>query len=217
MTLTTSSPRLSFIIFDIETTGLPKSYNAHFSDNKAYDSSRIVQIAWKLFDAGCASANAPASPSCISTESFIIQCDGFRIANSHFHGITEERSELEGVPLETALRAFYRDALMADMLIAHNIQFDYNILLNHVFRIKDFECIQRLVSMQKLCTMKSTTDVCRLSGRNGKGFKYPKLVELYQYVFSKPPLYPQHDAGWDVVTLSECVLELIKKGQLHLK
>ena len=39
-----------YLIFDTETTGLPKDFNSHYSDFHNWDTARCVQVAWQLHD-----------------------------------------------------------------------------------------------------------------------------------------------------------------------
>lgn len=57
-----------YIIFDTETTGLPRDYNAPMSDVDNWP--RLVQIAWQLHD---------AKGKLLSNHNYIIRPEGFTI------------------------------------------------------------------------------------------------------------------------------------------
>ena len=57
-----------FLIFDTETTGLPKKWNAPLSDSENWP--RCVQIAWQIHD---------FSGECIENRSFLIKPEGYTI------------------------------------------------------------------------------------------------------------------------------------------
>ena len=63
--------------------------------------------------------------------------------------------------------------------------------------------------------MMKSTSYCKLPGKNGKGFKWPKLEELYQVLFGKQ-MENAHDALADVMACKECFFELIKLGIITL-
>lgn len=67
----------------------------------------------------------------------------------------------------------------ADFVAGHNIEYDEEILsyeLERLGRRGDY-------SPQKtLCTMRSSTDYCKLQGR-GFSYKPPKLSELHRHLF----------------------------------
>ena len=57
-----------FLIFDTETTGLPKNFKAPISDTDNWP--RCVQIAWQLHD---------SDGSLIENKDYLIQPDGYDI------------------------------------------------------------------------------------------------------------------------------------------
>ncbi len=63
--------------------------------------------------------------------------------------------------------------------------------------------------MATVCTMKSSTDHCKLQGR-GFSFKPPKLAELHRFLFGEY-FEGAHDAMIDVEATMRCFLELVKR------
>ena len=86
-----------FLIFDTETTGLPKNYNAPVSDSDNWP--RMVQLAWQLHD---------AQGNLLQHDSIIVKPEGYSIpfATIQIHGITNERANEEGINLEETLQKF---------------------------------------------------------------------------------------------------------------
>lgn len=69
-----------------------------------------------------------------------------------------------------------KDFLSADLIVAHNLEFDYK------FMCKEFLLANRQFNVKNgFCSMKSTTDVCKLKRASGSGYKYPKLSELCDF------------------------------------
>lgn len=68
----------------------------------------------------------------------------------------------------------------ADIIVGHNIDFDVKVVGCEMFR---YNINNELSSKRRICTMKSTTDLCKISG--SYGYKYPKLQELYKKLFNK--------------------------------
>ncbi len=62
---------------------------------------------------------------------------------------------------------------------------------------------------KKLCTMKSSTDYCRLPGPYG--YKWPKLSELHIKLFGEN-FEEAHDASVDINATEKCFWEMRKKG-----
>jgi len=62
-------------------------------------------------------------------------------------------------------------------------------------------------SKPKLCTMKTSTDYCRIPGNYG--YKWPKLSELHQVLFNKG-FDEAHDASVDINATERCFWEMKK-------
>ena len=185
---------MNYLIFDTETTGLPKTWNApvHKLDNWP----RLVQIAWSLYD-----EKEKAQINC----SIIINPEGFSIPKeaSRIHGITTEKANREGELLINVLNEFCqvlnRDNLT---LVAHNMGFDEKIVGAELLRMN---IKSNFFDLPKICTMKSTIDYCNLPNK-----KYPKLEELY-YILFKTGFKDAHSADIDVAACARCFFELRKK------
>ena len=88
-----------FLIFDTETTGLPKKWNAPLSDLENWP--RCVQLAWQLHN---------EKGECISQQSYIINPDGYTIPfdAERIHGISTELAIKEGENLSKVLSEFQK-------------------------------------------------------------------------------------------------------------
>ena len=69
-----------------------------------------------------------------------------------------------------------------------------------------------LSSKRKFCTMKSSVKFCAIPGF--KGYKWPKLIELYRKLFSKD--FNQHNALDDIKATADCFWELKKRRVIKL-
>ena len=192
-----------YLVFDLETTGLPvKHYDGYtrryapYTDNPSYDTSRIVQIAWVVIT---------IDGEILDDGNFTIKRDGFDIplVASNIHGITNERSDAEGVDIINALIAFETSLDMCETLVAHNIQFDYNILLNHAYRYSCDGLIAKLQGKRLFCTMEASVDLS--ASRDGK---YLSLGKLYRHYFNEDITEP-HRAENDVDACAECFLQMM--------
>lgn len=179
-----------FLVFDTETTGLPRSFSASITDLDNWP--RVVQLAWQLYD-----ANGNLSQD----ENFIILPDGFTIpeAAAKIHGITTERAICEGVPLERALLGFAGALKSARVLVAHNIEFDTPIVQAEFLRLR---LPPAFGAQTRVCTMKSSTKFCG---------KWPKLAQLHSKLFGCD-FEGAHDAKVDVAICAKCFFELRKRG-----
>lgn len=186
-----------YLFFDTETTGLPKNYQAPLDDFLNWP--RVVQLAWSIYD---------ADGHHWDSKNYIIKPDGFLIpaAATAIHRISQERAEKEGLPLRLALDDFLADAQAVEYLVAHNFDFDEKILGAEFLRTGLSSVFSQA---NKICTMKSTVQVCRLPSPRG-GFKWPNLNELYSHLFSKS--FPEaHDAAFDVRACADCFFELKRR------
>ncbi|MBK6833773.1 MAG: hypothetical protein IPG89_05635 [Bacteroidetes bacterium] len=99
-----------FLIFDTETTGLPRNYNAPLTDFDNWP--RMVQIAWQLHD---------AKGALLQHDSIIIKPEGYSIPleTIKIHGITNERANEEGKDLKISLEVFAQAVAQSNYLCGH--------------------------------------------------------------------------------------------------
>lgn len=188
-----------FLFFDFETSGL-----GDFKKQKA------IQLAW-----------------IISNKDFeIIHKKSYWInnqtkINTNFHkDISVEFLNKHGENIESVLIEFFEDVLDIiknnGKLIAHNLEFDINILYNEVNNvdIKNYPSKKELEENYCLCSKNLTQNICKLTPLIRGNYKYPKLVELYNYLFHKEPEIKLHNAINDTFILYECCKELSKRNIL---
>lgn len=173
-----------FLFFDTETTGLPKNWKASYKDLNNWP--RLVQLAWIIGD---------DNGSIIKLNNYIIKPQGFSIPYeaTKVHKISTLRAEQEGKDIQIVLKEFAKDIAQADYLVAHNMNFDINVVGSELYR-NSIE--SDIFKKKKICTMESTVDFCKING-GYYGYKYPKLSELYQKLFNS--IFEEaHDASADV-------------------
>jgi len=188
-----------FLIFDTETTGLPRSYNAPLNDFDNWP--RLVQLAWQLHD---------EEGKLIEVKNYIVKPDGFTIPynSEKIHGISTERAEKYGVELQFVLDEFEKAIERAKFSVGHNISFDNNIMGSEFLR-NEFE--NPLPALKAIDTMKSSVDFCAIPGGKGGGFKYPQLAELHFKLFNEG-FDEAHNAAADVEATARVFLELLRIG-----
>lgn len=186
-----------YLFFDIETTGLPKVRDASITNLNNWP--RMVQLAWLRYD---------ENQNLIFEANYIIKPEGFTIPAdaSKVHGITTEKALESGVHLETALQEFSEVISKSEIIIAHNMDFEEKIVGAEFLRsgVKSV-----LFDKQRFCTMKTTTELCQITGPYG--YKWPKLSELYYHLFKKD-FEDAHDAAVDVKACVGCFFELMRVG-----
>ena len=192
-----------YLIFDTETTGLPKRWDAPLTDLDNWP--RCIQIAWQLHD---------ASGTCIDHQNYLIKPKGFTIPfeSEQVHGISTALSEAEGTPLETVLEKFVVALKRTKHLVGHNINFDRNIMGAEFIRINGNDPLESF-SLIDTCT-EETAALCQLPGGRGGKFKLPTLGELYYHLFESR-FEEAHNATADVEATSRVFLELLRQVKIH--
>lgn len=185
-----------YLFFDTETTGLPKNkqYNAPSSNLDVWDSCRLVQISWIL--------QTDNRKNILSKGDFIIRPDGFEIPkeSSDVHGITTERALAEGEDLKKVVYYFLGAAKLADVIVGHNVSYDMHVVGAELIRTWGKDFIQDLKTED---TMLASIEFCGIPSPYGRGFKYPKLMELYKKLFNKE-FDDAHNSMADITATAEC-------------
>lgn len=187
-----------FLIFDTETTGLPKKWKAPLSDFDNWP--RMVQLAWQCHD---------LEGNFLFAKNHVIIPEGYTIPDDvvEVHGISTEIANEKGIPLKDALIDFVEDVKKAKIIIGHNVEFDINIVGSELLRC---EMQEIMTSAPRFCTKIESTEFCAIRSKSG-GIKSPTLTELHLKLFNNP--FPEaHNAAADVEATSRCFLELIRVG-----
>jgi DNA polymerase-3 subunit alpha len=194
-----------YLIFDTETTGLPKRWNAPISDKDNWP--RAVQIAWQLHD---------AMGNCLEHKDFLIRPDGFNVPYDaeKIHGISTELAQEQGEDLTVVLKVFNEALSKAKFVVGQNVGFDINIIGCEYFR-KDMATPLTELPVLDTCT-EHTATLCKIPGGRGGKFKLPTLTELHEYLFDEP-FAEAHNATADVEATTRCFLELIRLGEYKQK
>jgi DNA polymerase III epsilon subunit-like protein len=185
------------LFFDTETTGLPGDWKAPVTQTNNWP--RMVQLAWLQYD---------DQENLISEANYIIKPDGYDIPGDAvaIHGITTESALQNGVELSSVLAEFSSVVDESKMLIAHNMDFDEKIVGAEYVRMG---LKSSIFDTRRLCTMKTTTDLCGIPGNYG--YKWPTLSELHRFLFGSD-FKDAHDASIDVKMCAKCFYELVKRG-----
>lgn len=186
---------MKLLIFDTETTGLPKSRKP--SSEGPNNWPHIVSISWVILD---------SETNQIEKErSYTIKPNGWTIPEEsiRIHKITNEIAERDGVSLSAVMGEFLAESY--DSLVAHNMEFDYNVLDNAIRW--DLGMAFNEIRKQKICTMELSRTICNMKTLFGKP-KAPKLSELYTYAFgTAPDMDALHNSLVDTKLLVKIVQE----------
>src|SRR5690625_5893982 len=101
-----------YLIFDTETTGLPKRFDAPYTDTDNWP--RCIQIAWQLHD---------AMGNVIEHQDYIVKPEGFNIHfdSEQIHGISTELATEKRVPLAEELEKYNKDLGITILVIVKHL------------------------------------------------------------------------------------------------
>jgi DNA polymerase III epsilon subunit-like protein len=186
-----------YVFFDTETSGLPRDWSAPASDVSNWP--HLVQIAWVCCD---------ADGKTTTSHEYLIKPQGFKISKQaiELHGITTEHALREGVDLAPVLAEFSGAVQSARTVVGHNLDFDLKVVQAEWVRADMKDAFAR---KRKCCTMKSSTDYCRIPGKYG--YKWPKLDELHSKLFGRG-FDGAHGALADTQACMRCFFRLQELG-----
>ena len=188
-----------YLIFDTETTGLPKRWDAPITDTDNWP--RCIQIAWQLHD---------EMGNLIENQDYLVKPEGFNIPYDaeRIHGISTELAMQDGVSLAEVLEKFNIALSKTKFIVGQNLGFDVNIMGAEFHRLGVHS---QMSSMPVLDTCTEVTaSLLQLPGGRGGKFKLPTLTELHSYLFNKP-FSEAHNATADVEATTRCFLELVRR------
>ncbi|MDT0688017.1 DNA polymerase III subunit alpha [Autumnicola psychrophila] len=188
-----------YLIFDTETTGLPKRWDAPLSDSANWP--RCIQIAWQLHD---------DMGRLVESQDYLVKPEGFNIPYDaeKIHGISTELAAQNGITLQEVLEKFQVALDKSKFVVGQNVGFDVNIMGAEFLRLQMDNSLQNLPILDT-CT-EVTAEMCKISGGRGGKFKLPTLTELHEYLFDEP-FAEAHNATADVEATTRCFLELVRK------
>ena len=194
-------PQPQTLIFDTETTGLPRFRNADVFENPMFWPD-IVSICWSVYQ----------GTKFIKREYHIIKPGSWTIPaeSVKFHGITQDQAINEGKPLADVLAALKTDILSSYCVIAHNLEFDKKVLFHaYYWRLnEDPRTFWPLAA--EFCTLQKSMWELKIPGKYPKAsdpYKMPSLDELYVATFDEPPPPNAHSADRDVMVLEQIIMK----------
>lgn len=206
--------RGKILVFDTETTGLlprPDEQTLEI-DTLPY----ITQLAFVLYD-------ADACELMRSYNRYIRIPANVRISEkiTELTGITNEMCEKKGVRIEDAMITLYQAVQEADIIVAHNIDFDMRMVSletkRNIFAIgsaiqdlqPEFHHYCGMFKKRLYCTMHETREYVGIrvvSKMTGKPyFKNPTLGELYRKLYGNDAT-GLHNAFEDVIVCLKCYM-----------
>jgi DNA polymerase-3 subunit epsilon len=210
------------MIFDVETSGLiPNNSEGVPLSNLPH----ILQISFVIFD-----TQYWGVEKSVNTYINVPQAVKILPMITELTGITREMCD-KGDSIINALCEFQKEYARCDMIVAHNINFDRNMICIEMRRNKD-ELIslfdsnlvfnaeyEKSNSKEIYCTMNMGRNVCKIERMSKAGkpyYKSPKLSELYEYLFGMTPM-DLHNSLVDTYICMRCLVKMRFKFDLSLK
>ena len=204
---------MRILFFDTETNGLPSIRNAHPNAIDVWPS--VVQIAWQVVEW---TKDKDREVRILESSCFIVQPDDamrWSEDSARIHGITKEMALKDGTPRSVVFPLIHALLGSCDCIIAHNLAFDKPVLTCELIR----QGFSPTFPPLEYCTMEKTKALCKLPtpfSRPSDPYKFPKLAELYAYLFGSADGILFHSAEVDVECLVRCFQELVKRGFIDL-
>lgn len=162
---------MKICVWDTETTGFP------VRDGKLEQQPYIIQFAAIIgeFD------KSTSDYTELERHNILIKPPiSIPFASSQVHGIYDK--DVADKPfISDSIDAIIRVLNQAEVVAGHNVSFDEEILGYELARLGR---AGEYTPAQVVCTMKGSTDYCKLQGR-GFAWKPPKLAELHKFLFDE--------------------------------
>jgi len=209
---------MKIIIFDTETSGLPKS--KLISPDTLNLWPNIVQFSYLIYDTDLNIITDIFDNIVKMEEGFDINEDSTKI-----HGITNIISKEKGINITTIIENFFKNLINIDLIVGHNISFDINMLKVEILRLiynknntilnEDLKSLKYnlhfITNFKNIyCTMKESLELCgvKILDKSGKEYlKFPKLIELHEKLFECIP-NNLHNSLNDILVTLRCFLKL---------
>jgi DNA polymerase III epsilon subunit-like protein len=195
---------MKVLVFDTETTGLPKEKNASIYKTELWP--HIIQLSYIVY---CSDEN-----NLLTVEDDYIKISDDVIieeASQAIHQISREKLNKKGISIEKSLQKFNNWAEKCDLLVGHNVSFDKRMVMVEGIRNKI-----RMNIQDTYCTMKQSTEICKIEREFPDGtkyFKYPSLSELYEHLFNHTPKNT-HNALIDILICMRCFCKIELKKDI---
>jgi len=201
--LVVSIKTMRILVFDTETTGLPKERNPSIYQTQQWPF--VIQLSYVVYDSEL-------------NEVVVLVNDYINIAfdtqiskeSQQVHNITREMLN-DGITIKEALHKFNEYSKHSDLIVGHNVSFDKRMII--------VEGIRNKINMEMgetYCTMRNSTEICKIEKINPEGekyFKFPTLSELHFHLFKKIPKNT-HNALIDILICLRCYCKIELKKDI---
>lgn len=212
----------SIIVFDTETTGLPRSKIINSETLHLWP--HVVQFSYVMYNVGQIKMEKVKDIVVKIPENIVMSEETINL-----HKITNEQTQRSPFTIKDVLNEFIEDISCNNItaIVGHNISFDMNMLKIELLRLIDNNDTKNKSIYKKMfyevnytnklyCTMKKSVDLCQIPLKRKDGtvyYKYPKLIELYKKLFDEEP-NNLHNSLNDVLVTLRCYHMMVYKKDL---
>lgn len=128
------------------------------------------------------------------------------------HGISMEKLQAEGAPMEDVMRDFQQRFVSKALIhMAYNIQFDDNVVKAWALRLKHNDPEHFFGDSIPTCLLKLATNYLKIPGGH-EGYRNVKLFQAYRRITGVPmdAVYKAHDALEDVRACADIYRAMLK-------
>ena len=209
---------MKILIFDTETTGLPKNNFVRVMTSNLQDWPYIVQFSYVIFNTETMALEKIVDHIVSLPEEAIISDESIAL-----HGITHTISREQGIKISDVLLEFLSDMKNADHIVAHNLEFDLKMITVEYYRLvnTNLNTADHITYMNAMastinpanpfkCTMRESSAMCNIvvtRPDKSEYVKFPKLSELHQHLFGYVP-GKLHNSLNDVIICLRCFYKM---------
>lgn len=192
---------MKYLIFDVSANDKPKDWKAPFSDTFSWP--RMIHISWIILD---------EELKLVEDYDCIVKPEGFTIDEkvAKTCHLDEEDLTTKSADLEEILDQFDKSVTNVEYIIAHNVNFNQNVLAAEYIR-KHRQ--PQHFKVESICLMHESTYFCKISNKRG-GYKWPSLQELYMSLFHQK-FSPSGNARADTIAATRSFKKMMLMGQLE--
>jgi DNA polymerase III epsilon subunit-like protein len=189
--------KMTTLFFDTETSGLPIDRRVPALQNEI-NWPQLVSLSWSVW----------VSEDCVKRVTYVIRPRGWVISDKSItvHGITQEFAEKNGSDLGEVLMEFRADIMRSDLIVAHNMEFDKNVVF-HAFAWHLKKDPRRFwPEAAEFCSQTTAKGELKLPWAYAKAndpYKMPGLDEVYTATFNEPAPPAAHSSARDVEVLEK--------------
>mgnify|MGYP003148296048 CR=1 FL=1 len=173
---------MTFVLFDTESSGLPKNGITKFKDMDNMSTCRLIELGWQVRDS--------ETYELIKNRGSLINYDGLHIPldTTEHNNITEEMVRKDGIKLDSIIFEFMEDVANSDYIGGYNVVFDVLVIHSEVIRLLGTNTANKMMREKfdrtlKLC-LQMVTNIHRKELGMNDDFK-GTLKNVYKHLFNE--------------------------------